>query len=138
MTTGDCIEFIDKSCMKHRRVIKNVPEEIIEFEITGFSRASDKLLDYIRKNSILFKIFNSTKTKGASRSYGPVKIIGDYYRYYYNIEYKEEFVDFLVEKFYRINPDPDQSIRKAFTRILHNNGLHWAGCCCVINQNDKK
>ena len=118
------IESIDKSCMK-----KNVPEEIIEFEIIGFSRASDKLLDYIRKNNILVKIFNSTKTKGANRSNGPIKVLGEYYRYYYKIECKKEFVDFLVEKFYRINPDSDQSIQKAFTRILHNNGLHWKGCC---------
>ena len=108
---------------------KNVPEEIIEFETIGFSRRSEKLLDYIRKNNILVKIFNSTKTKGANRSKGPIKVIGEYYKYYYKIEYKKEFVDFLVRKFYRINPDPDLSIKRAFTRILHNNGLHWAGCC---------
>ena len=123
------IEFIDKSCMKTRSETKDVPEEIIEFEIIGFSRTSDKLLDYIRKNNILVKIFNSTKTKGANRSNGPVKILGEYYRYYYKIEHKKEFVDFLVEKFYKINPSPEQNIRKAFTRLLHNNGLHWTRCC---------
>ena len=107
----------------------SVPEEIMEFGTVGFARSSDKLLEYIRKKNILVKIFNSTKTKGSNRSYGPIKIIGDYYRYYYKIEYKKEFVDFLVEKFYKNNPDPEPRIKRAFTHILHNNGLHWAGCC---------
>jgi hypothetical protein len=123
------VELVDKSHNKHMSDIKNVSNEIIEFEMIGFARPSDKLLDYIRGNNILVKIFNSTKTKGSNRKNGPIKIFGDYYRYYYKIEFQKEFVDFLVEKFYKNNPDPDPNIKKAFTRILHDNGLHWEWCC---------
>ena len=132
------IEFIDKSHMKPRSEIKNFPDEIIEFEIIGFGRSSEKLLDYIRRNNIFVKIFSSTKTKGSNRTNGPNNILGDYYRYYYKIENKKEFVDFLVQKVYKINPDPEPIIRKAFTRILHNNGLHWKGCCSDIDRHKGK
>lgn len=123
------IEFIDKSNMKPRSEVKNIADEIIEFEMIGFTRPSEKILDYIRTKNILTKMFNSTKTKGSNRKNGPIKIFGDYYRYYYKIECKKEFVDFLVRKLYENNPDPEPKIRKAFTRILHDNGLHWEGCC---------
>lgn len=107
----------------------SLPEEIIEFEERGFARASEKLLKYIRINKkILIKIFSPAKTKGANRSNGPIKIIGDYYRYYYKIDCKKKFVDFLVEKFYKMNPDPNSGKKMAFTRMLHTNGLHWEGC----------
>lgn len=124
--------------MRSKNGIKNVPDEIIEFETIGFARSSGKLLDYIRKNDILVKIFSSTKTRGANRSNGPIKVIGDYYRYYYNIEYKKEFVDFLVEKFYKNNPGPGPGIKKAFTHILHGNGLHWKGCCGEYTRHARK
>lgn len=123
------IEFIDKSHMKPRSEIKNIPDGVIEFEMVGFARPSDKLLDYLREQNILFKTFNPAKTKGSSRANGPIKVIGDCHKYYYKIECREEFIDFLVQKLYKKNPDPELIIRKAFTYILHDNGLHWDGCC---------
>lgn len=123
------IEFIDKSRMKPRSEIKDIPDGVIEFEMVGFARPSNRLLDYLRDKNILFKIFNPTKTKGANRTNGPNKVLGDYHKYYYKIECKEEFVDFLVQKLYKNNPDPEVTIRKVFTHILHDNGLHWEWCC---------
>lgn len=127
--TYNMIELIDKSHMKPRSEIKNIPDGVIEFEMVGFARPSIKLLDYLREKNILFKTFNPTKTKGADRANGPIKVIGDYHKYYYKIECRKEFVDFLVQKFYKKNPDPELIIRKAFTHMLHDNGLHWERCC---------
>jgi hypothetical protein len=107
---------------------KELPEEILEFEERGFARTSEKLLKYIRSRDKLIKIFIPAKTKGTNRSHGPIKIIGDYYRYYYKIDHKKDFVEFLVDKFYKNNPDPSPGKKMAFTHILHNNGLHWEGC----------
>jgi hypothetical protein len=111
-------------------------EAIEKFENNGYAEASLGLLRYIRQNNILIRIFNCAKNKGTNRIYGARILFGGYRKYYYNIEYKDKFVDFIVKKFYQNNPDPGPGIRTAFTRTLHQNGLHWEGCKC-LNKNQK-
>lgn len=33
--------------------------------------------------------------------------------------------------FKKSNPNPTSHVRSAFTRFMHNNGLHWSRCCQV-------
>lgn len=80
------------------------------------------------------KIFR-TDTTAISGSKGSIKysssdIFGDCYAYCFDIRRKKEFVDFLVNKFFKVNEDPDKNIRKVFTHILHSHGLHWKECRC--------
>lgn len=118
-----------KSDIKHSSINDNVKDnEILEFELIGFARVSRNLLKYIRRNNVSIKIFSSAKTKGAKRLHGSTRILGEYYRYYYKVDHKNEFVNFLVDKFYKNNPLPSVGMRIAFTHILHDNGLHWEGC----------
>ena len=100
--------------------------EIKEFESSGFARSSRALLNYVRRYRCSYtKTFTSGKT---GRS---IDIFGICITYIYDIRHKKEFIDFLVDKFLAKNPDPDMSIRKAFTRMLHTNGLHWKRCLCI-------
>lgn len=106
-------------------------DDITEFELMGFAGASSRLLVYIRRHYMLIRIFSNARSKGANRSYGSGKVFGDYRKYYYKIDYKDEFVEFLVKKFYENNPDPCPGLKMAFTRMLHQNRLHWKGCTCT-------
>lgn len=77
---------------------------------------------------IQIKIFDS---KCGSRSQGGIKysgtdIFGENCTYYFDIERKEKFANFLVKKFHEKNPNPEIGLNKAFTRILHLHGLHWS------------
>lgn len=71
----------------------------------------------------------STSGKGSIK-YSSSDIFGDRHAYCFDIKRKKEFVDFLVTKFFKVNKDPDDNIRKAFSRILHQHGLHWEECRC--------
>lgn len=113
--------------------------EIEEFISLGFARSTDALLRYMRRNddscTSHIRIFRPGVSARAGRqgstTYTSSDIFGCTFGllYLYDIRRKEEFVDFLVDKFIASNPNPDTGIRKAFTRILHTNKLHWKGCC---------
>lgn len=118
------------NCKEDIKDIEDI-DDIVEFEKIGFYRASLRLLAYIRKHEILVRIFNNARSKGSNRSFGSGKIFGDYRKYYYKIDHKDEFVEFLVKKFYENNPDPAPGLKMAFSRMLHQNRLHWKGCTCT-------
>ena len=107
--------------------------KIEEFEIKGFIKSSDNyILNKLRtKYGEHLRIFNAGYNISAGRTgakYGTYDIFGDKVCYYYDISKEKEFVDFLVMKFYKKNPNPGRDIRKVFTRILHAYKLHWLGC----------
>ena len=104
--------------------------EIQEFKFLGFARSSHVLLRHMRKyNDSHLRIFKSGVTaRAGSIKYSSIDIFGGSIVYIYDVRRKKEFVDFLVNRFIAKNPDPDAGIRKAFTRVLHYNGLHWDGC----------
>lgn len=118
-----------------RRLGEEALKEIKDFEEMGFARSSPKLTNYIRsKKEIYAKIFRpsallSTGRRGSSK-YSSYDIFGDRHSYWYIIERKNIFIDFLVDKFMKRNPDQGKGIRSAFTQVLHLNGLHWHGCSC--------
>lgn len=110
-------------------------DEIREFNEKGFARISSRLLYYIRTNNIsnikFFKVGTTNSGNRGSIKYSSIDVFGDRYDYCFDIGRKKEFVDFLVAKFFNVNKNPDMSIRKGFTRILHHHGLHWDECRCV-------
>lgn len=114
-------------------------KESYELKNKGYARTSHALAYYLRKNASKgvdsnFRIFRpgvSTTSGGKGSRFSSIDVFGDYHSYFYYIEKKERFVEFLVSKFLAKNKDPDANIRRVFTRILHNHGLHWYGCCCV-------
>ena len=122
-------------------MVENDVDDIQELNEKGFARISQRLLYYIRANNMPdIKFFRpcSINASGCKVSvrYSSSDIFGDHHVYCFDIKRKKEFVDFLVGKFFRMNEDPDSGIRKAFTRILHQHGLHWDGCICNKNMHD--
>ncbi len=117
-------------------MVKNgIKDDIQELNKKGFVRISSRLLYHIRINAMSdIKFFRpgSITTSGSKGSikYSSADIFGDHHAYCFDIKRKKEFVDFLVGKFLRVNEDPDSGIRKVFTRILHQHGLHWDECTC--------
>lgn len=122
-------------------MVENDVDDIQELNEKGFARISKRLLYYIRTNNMSdIKFFRpgSINASGGKVSirYSSSDIFGDHRAYCFDIKRKKEFVDFLVGKFFRVNEDPDSGIRKAFTRTLHQHGLHWDGCICKKNRCD--
>ncbi len=104
-----------------------------EFEDKGFvsSYSNYYLLNKLReKYAQHFKIFDAGyKTSvGRLQKYGVYQVFGKKLIYFYDKRKENEFVDFLVNKFYTKNPDAGTDLQRSFTRILHNNGLCWPGC----------
>lgn len=103
--------------------------ELDEFKEKGFviRTANAYVLNKLRiiygGNLKIFKVKRSSEAK-----FGIYDIFGIRLYCYYDIRRKEEFVKFLVDLFYKNNPDPDQEIRKVFTNFLHLHNLHWHGC----------
>ena len=114
--------------MTHRQ------EEIKAFVEKGYAKSSAVLLYNIRikipeLEGIQIRFFNANS--GGSKSLGSIKytsidILGENCKYFFDIERKEKFANFLVEKFYENNPNPEKGLKKAFTKLLHLHGLHWS------------
>ena len=109
-------------------------EEIKMFMEQGYARSSAVLLYNIRAKipelqEIQIRFFDpksgGRKNAGGIK-YSSVDILGETYTYYFDIERKEKFANFLVNKFYENNPNPEKGLKKAFTRLLHLHGLHWS------------
>ena len=118
-------------------MVKNGREDgIQEFNEKGFARISKRLLYHIRTNNVPdIKFFRPGSMSPSSGRkvlvrYSSSDIFGDHHVYCFDIKRKKEFVDFLVEKFFRMNEYPEIGMRKVFTRILHDHGLHWDECRC--------
>ena len=106
-------------------------EEIKMFIEKGYARASATLLYRLRNNPIGIEIRFFDPKAGNSKSLGSIKyssrdILGDVYSYYFDTERTENFINFLVGKFYEKNQNPDIGLKKAFTRLLHSHRLHWS------------
>lgn len=109
-------------------------ELIKKFIKQGYARSSSILLHNIRiKNpelrDVQIRVFGPNS--GGSGSLGSIKytsmdMLGERYTYYFDIERKEKFANFLVKKFYENNPNPEKGLKKAFTRLLHLHRLHWS------------
>lgn len=115
-----------------RRICENSLKEIQELNKKGFVRKTSRLLYYIRNSDRPDIKFFRSGSVSASGGKGDVKyssydIFGEHLFYFFDVRRKKEFVDFLVAKFLAKNKNPDANIRKAFTRILHSNGLYWYG-----------
>lgn len=102
-----------------------------EFEDKGFvpSFSNSRFLSKLRER-YSYKVFNAGCKISAGRlsKYGIYEVFGKRMTYYYDIKRKDEFVNFLVEKFYSQNPDASSDLQGSFTRLLHIHGLCWAGC----------
>ena len=115
---------------------------ISEFEKNGFVRSHHNTINKLRSSSLYrkyFRIFKSAMidTNRRNPKYSARDIFGDKLVYYYDKRREKEFINFLVERFYEKNPQPDQYMRRTFTRILHHHNLCWHGCChagkkCVV------
>lgn len=109
-------------------------ESIDEFENNGFIKCISEnygLKKLRERYGEHLKIFNSGHNISIGRAgakYGTYEIFGGKTCYYYDIRREKEFVNYLVDRFYNNNPNPDKEIRKVFTRILHAHRLHWFGC----------
>lgn len=109
-------------------------EEIKIFMKQGYARSSTILLYNIRAKNPDLKGINIRffhPKAGGSKSIGSIKyscmdILGETYAYYFDIGRKEKFANFLVKKFYENNPIPEKGLKKAFTKLLHLNGLNWS------------
>lgn len=106
---------------------------IKEFESKGFveSFSNRYLIRKLRKrHNQYFKIFDGGCKTSAGRltKCGIYQIFGKRIIYYYDIRRKQEFVDFLINKFYGHNLEPGKELKSQFTRILHSHGLCWSGC----------
>lgn len=106
---------------------------IEEFKDKGFveSFSNHHFLDILRERyAQYFKVFDAGHKISAGRltRRGVYEIFGKRMIYYYDRRREDEFVDFLVDKFYTNNPDASQDIQSSFTRVLHIHGLCWAGC----------
>src|SRR3990167_8252773 len=116
--------------------------ELEEFKSKGFVQHTEKrnLLRRLRiqheKNFRMFKY--GVKGYGCSdpSKYGS-SIFGRSLYYYYDIRYKDKFVKYLVEEFYKENPSAGINMKREFTRLLHYHGLHWDGCCHIKNKKEK-
>lgn len=114
--------------------LNRTQEEIKMFIEKGYARSSSILLRNIRiKNpelrDVQIRVF--CPNSGSSGSIGSIKytsidLLGERYTYYFDTEKREKFANFLVEKFYENNPNPEKGMKKAFTRLLHLHGLHWS------------
>jgi|SRR3989304_1909865 len=112
----------------------SIKEEIKMFVERGYARSSTTLLYRIRikdpeLNGIQIRFFDPKS--GGSKSLGSIKytsrdMLGETYTYYFDIERREEFANFLVKKFYENNPNPEKGLKKAFTKLLHLNRLNWS------------
>lgn len=113
-------------------------KEIQKFESAGFAKSSHVLLNYMRKkNDSNIRIFRPGI--GRSGAYVRTDIFGNrFFVHIYDVRSKKKFVGYLVNIFLTNNPDPDINIRKAFTHMLHNNGLHWEQCSCINKEDDCK
>lgn len=115
-----------------RRAIKYA-RELEEFKTKGFIKAigqSDFLAQLRERYAEYLRIFaaGNNNSVGKIGAYGSFDIFGNRICYYYDKRKENDFVDFIVEKFFEKNPEPNMEIRKVFTRILHQHGLCWAGC----------
>ena len=106
---------------------------IKEFEDKGFveSFSNNYFLNILRERyNQYFKAFDAGYKISAGRlaKYGIYEVFGKRMIYYYDKRREDEFVDFLVDKFYTQNQDAGPDIQSSFTRILHIHGLCWSGC----------
>jgi hypothetical protein len=102
---------------------------LLKFRKRGYARADSVLLYNLRNNqefqmmNIRFFVIGMGRK---NQKYSGMDIFGEKFKYYFDMERREDFVDFLVKKFYKKNPNPEDGIKKAFTRLLHLNKLHWS------------
>ncbi len=108
---------------------------IEEFEKYGFIEPKPnehyllKLLRTTHRDTLrIFKSGHGISAGRTGSSIGTYEVFGGKVIYYYDIRRKEEFVEFLVKKFFVLNQYPDEYIRRVFTKMLHYHGLCWEGC----------
>jgi len=118
--------------------------EIEEFKSKGFIQNSGNMNLLIRlrvQYGEYFRIFK-TGTHGCgycnTSKNSSLNIFGHRLHYYYDIRRKDDFVKYLVEKFYKKNPMADRYTRREFTMLLHSHGLCWKECYCEVEKNKKE
>lgn len=107
--------------------------DIDEFEKYGFIRStrSSGTINKLRlSHGEYFRIFKSSIIDTMSRNpkYSACDVFGETFVFCYDERREQEFINFLVDKFYEKNPQPSRGVRTAFTRILHQHNLCWQGC----------
>jgi len=107
--------------------------EMKELVERGFVRPSRRLNQYIRKHPELrqaVSVFKGGSVGRGRTKYSGYDLLGrEQLTLYYLKGREEELSKYLEELFYKKNPEPNEGLRKAFTRLLHDHGLHWSGCC---------
>ena len=124
---------------------KLIAQAFIPFEeVPYFARR--KLVDplYSEQPARLFQLMgvSSAGHKGAIK-FSSVDLFGlrKLDESYYVVEW-ERFSEFISEKlevmFRAANPNPSKHMKKAFTRFLHNFGLHWTGCYHLVRESKRR
>ena len=113
-------------------------------EVSYFARR--KLVDplYIRQPARLFQIMgvSSAGHKGAIK-FSSVDLFGlrKLDESYFVLDWEKfgKFISQRLEVMFRAtNPNPSKHMKKAFTRFMHNFGLHWTDCYHLIKENKRE
>ena len=112
-----------------------VPKWLNEVLDKGFTKTGERSQGtkvYIKKNNLqeIIKIFS---VKGLGRYYKPTGIFGSENSpsgWLYLKTNPTKLIVYLEIIFFQANKDArnNKNKRKAFTHIIHANGLHWSGC----------
>ncbi|MDG6995849.1 MAG: CBS domain-containing protein [Nitrososphaerota archaeon] len=113
-------------------------------EVPYFARR--KLVDplYIRQPARLFQIMgvSSAGHKGAIK-FSSVDLFGlrKLDESYFVLDWEKfgKFISQRLEVMFRAtNPNPSKHMKKAFTRFMHNFGLHWTDCYHLIKESKRE
>ncbi len=98
--------------------------EVKEFLEAGFSRTKGNIIAKLRARGVKYQIFSADKCSKGGYRYGQYALFGvQRFKYVYDMERKSEFIEYLTALFNEVNPDASIGLRRAFTKILHNNRL---------------
>ncbi|MCL4517975.1 MAG: CBS domain-containing protein [Thaumarchaeota archaeon] len=112
-------------------------------EVPYFAR--QKVVDplYFKRPARLFQVMgvSSAGHKGAIK-FSSVDLFGlrklDESYYVFDWERFSKFISQRLEVMFRAtNPSPSKHMKKAFTRFMHNFGLHWTDCYHLIRERER-
>lgn len=113
---------------------RGTAEFIKELSSQGYAKTSRSLQVYLRKNpefnSNVFRFSSGTQSGRGKIIYSENDLFGEKLVYYVLDceDAKKDFSKFLVEKFLGKNSESKSGLRKSFTQLLHNYGMHWDLC----------
>jgi hypothetical protein len=122
--------------------------QLADLRERGYVEAHEEISAYFYRNPELLSKYGKFSTGDIYGNHKRVnfhttsEIFGkNLVSYYYDLTRKEELEKHLEELFRFRNGSGSTSLLQSFTRILHENHLHWNGCYDKkgpVNKNDSK